>query len=109
MVRFNPRVPQLFVTASSDTTVALWDERNLAFPYHVLEGHTGAVFAGEWAPMRGSVLATAGLDRRVIVWDLEKVGAGRGVDGRSARSRRRRRRRTGRRSCCSFTGDTRRR
>ncbi|CBK23593.2 uncharacterized protein [Blastocystis hominis] len=75
VVRFNPHFPRLFVTASSDTSVKLWDERNLRFPYHVLEGHTGAVFAGEWSPMRGNVLATAGLDRRVIVWDLErKIG-----------------------------------
>lgn len=109
VVRYNPHFPRLFVTASSDTSVKLWDERNLRFPYHVLEGHTGAVFAGEWSPMRGNVLATAGLDRRVIVWDLERVGGERGVERRSARSRRRRKRRTDRRSCCSFMEDIRRR
>ena len=109
VVRYNPHFPRLFVTASSDTSVKLWDERNLRFPYHVLEGHTGAVFAGEWSPMRGNVLATAGLDRRVIVWDLERVGGERGVERRSERSRRRRKRRTDRRSCCSFMEDIRRR
>ena len=79
VVRYNPHFPRLFITAGSEGSVKLWDERNLGFPVHELEGHTGAVFAGAWNPTCGSVLATTGQDRRVIVWDLERVGGERGV------------------------------
>lgn len=73
VIRFNPHEPHLFITASSDTTIALWDQRNSAFPMHVLEGHTGAVFSGVWSPFQRNILATSGLDRRVIIWDLNRV------------------------------------
>ena len=73
VVSFNPFNDTLFVTASSDTTVALWDTRNTTHPLHFLEGHTDAVFSGVWSPHQPTLLATSGLDRRVIVWDLTKV------------------------------------
>lgn len=73
VVTFNPFNETLFCTAASDATVALWDTRNTSHPLHYLEGHTDAVFSGSWCPTQPSVLATGGLDRRVIVWDLSRV------------------------------------
>lgn len=73
VVAFNPFNETLFCTGASDATVALWDTRNTSHPLHYLEGHTDAVFSGSWCPTQPSILATSGLDRRVIVWDLNRV------------------------------------
>ena len=74
VLKFSPFDANLFLSASSDNTAALWDFRNLRFPLHVLEGHSNAVFSGAWSPAMRSVVATAGVDRRVIVWDLSRIG-----------------------------------
>ena len=74
VLKFSPFDANLFLSASSDNTAALWDFRNLRFPLHVLEGHSGAVFSGAWSPVMRNVVATAGMDRRVIVWDLNRIG-----------------------------------
>lgn len=44
---FNPFSEFLLATGSSDTTVALWDMRNMGKPMHVMERHTSEVGDGE--------------------------------------------------------------
>ena len=72
MLKFSPFDSNLFLSASSDNTAALWDYRFMHHPLHVLEGH--GVFSGAWSPFMRNVVATAGMDRRVIVWDLSRIG-----------------------------------
>ena len=74
VLKFSPFDSNLFLSASSDNTAALWDYRFMHHPLHVLEGHVNGVFSGAWSPFMRNVVATAGMDRRVIVWDLSRIG-----------------------------------
>ncbi|KAL1212311.1 WD-40 repeat-containing protein MSI2 [Cardamine amara subsp. amara] len=71
---FNSFNEWLLATASSDSTVALFDLRKLNAPLHVLSSHEGEVFQVEWDPSHETVLASSGEDRRLMVWDLNRVG-----------------------------------
>ncbi|KAH0856913.1 hypothetical protein HID58_085174 [Brassica napus] len=71
---FNPFNEWVLATASSDSTVALFDLRKLNVPLHVLSSHEGEVFQVEWDPNHETVLASSGEDRRLMVWDLNRVG-----------------------------------
>ena len=50
---FSPYDPFLLATGSSDTTVKLWDMRNLKSCLHELAGHTKEVYQVQWAPFNG--------------------------------------------------------
>ncbi|KAG4966974.1 hypothetical protein AAZX31_12G031900 [Glycine max] len=71
---FNPYNEWILATASSDTDVGLFDTRKLAVPLHILSSHTDEVFQVEWDPNHETVLASSGADRRLMVWDLNRVG-----------------------------------
>uniref|UniRef100_A0A1J3D9S1 WD-40 repeat-containing protein MSI3 n=2 Tax=Noccaea caerulescens TaxID=107243 RepID=A0A1J3D9S1_NOCCA len=71
---FNPFNEWVLATASSDSTVALFDLRKLTAPLHVLSRHEGEVFQVEWSPNHETVLASSGEDRRLMVWDINRVG-----------------------------------
>lgn len=73
-VAFHPSHENLLVTASADSTVALWDMRNLKERLHTLTGHTGDLMQVQWSPHCESVLASAAADRRVMIWDLSRIG-----------------------------------
>ncbi|RYR22659.1 hypothetical protein Ahy_B03g067967 isoform A [Arachis hypogaea] len=73
-ISFNPYNEWIVATASSDTTIALFDTRKLAEPLHVLSSHTDEVYQVEWDPNHETVLASSGADRRLNVWDLSRVG-----------------------------------
>lgn len=59
---------------SISQTAALWDLRNPKHKLHELQGHQGEILQLAWSPHHESVLATAGNDRRVLVWDLSRIG-----------------------------------
>ncbi|KAL9296338.1 hypothetical protein ACSQ67_022234 [Phaseolus vulgaris] len=71
---FSPYNEWVLATASSDTTVGLFDTRKLEIPLHVLSSHSDEVFQVEWDPNHETVLASSGADRRLMVWDLNRVG-----------------------------------
>ncbi|KAM7470932.1 hypothetical protein LguiA_009115 [Lonicera macranthoides] len=71
---FNPFNEWVVATASSDTTVGLFDTRKMTSPLHVLSGHTEEVFQVEWDPNHETVLASSADDRRLMVWDLNRIG-----------------------------------
>ncbi|XP_051146858.1 LOW QUALITY PROTEIN: WD-40 repeat-containing protein MSI3-like [Andrographis paniculata] len=71
---FNPFNEWILATASSDTTVGLFDMRNLSSPVHALGSHTEEVFQVEWDPNHETILASCADDRRLMVWDLNSVG-----------------------------------
>ncbi|KAL8170511.1 hypothetical protein V2J09_022315 [Rumex salicifolius] len=71
---FNSYNEWILATASSDTTVGLFDTRKLNSPLHVLSSHTEGVFQIEWDPNHETVLASSADDRRLMVWDLNRIG-----------------------------------
>ncbi|PON57807.1 Guanine nucleotide-binding protein, beta subunit [Parasponia andersonii] len=71
---FHPYNEWIVATASSDETVRLFDMRKLREKIYNLGGHTDKVSKVEWNPNKGSVLASCGDDRRVIVWDINRIG-----------------------------------
>lgn len=71
---FNPFNEWGLATASSDTTIGLFDMRNLSSPFHALSSHMEEVFQVEWDPNHETVLASSADDRRLMVWDLNRVG-----------------------------------
>lgn len=85
-IQFHPQERYLFVTASSDSTLALWDHRNLSAPLHVLRGHKAEIFSASWNPTNKNLLASSGVDRRVMLWDLSRVGKDLGSEGQIGES-----------------------
>lgn len=41
---------------------------------HSLESHNDEVFQVQWAPFSEPILASCGSDRRLLVWDLARIG-----------------------------------
>ena len=54
--------------------VALHDMRNLTKQLHVFDHHNEEVFQIGWSPKNETVLASCGADRRLMVWDLSRIG-----------------------------------
>ncbi|XP_060963838.1 WD-40 repeat-containing protein MSI3-like [Cannabis sativa] len=71
---FSPFNEWILATASSDTTVGLFDMRKITEPLHVLSSHTEEVFQVEWDPNHEAVLASSADDRRLMIWDLNRIG-----------------------------------
>ena len=60
-----------FVTCSDDTTIALWDSRNLQSKVLSLEGHSNWVKSIEYHRPSG-LLVTSAFDDTVRTWDINK-------------------------------------
>lgn len=53
----------------------LWDARKMDTAIYSLDGaHTGEVTNVNWSCFHEHVLASSGVDRRVVVWDLSRIG-----------------------------------
>lgn len=48
--------------------------RNLKRKLHELHAHSAEILQLAWSPHHEAVLATAGNDRRVLIWDLSRLG-----------------------------------
>ena len=71
---FNPASEYVLATGSVDTTIGIWDLRNLKSKLHVLTGHQQAVTSLAWHPFEEAILGSTSCDRRIIFWDLSRVG-----------------------------------
>lgn len=71
---FNPASDFVLATGSADSTIGIWDLRNLKIKLHSLAGHQDSVTSLAWHPFEEAVLGSSSYDRRVIFWDLSKVG-----------------------------------
>lgn len=72
-VDFNSEIPTLFATGSTDCGIQLWDLRNPTVPLRKLQAHTGGVTGLEW---KENWIMSWGLDRRVMIWDVNKLDEG---------------------------------
>ncbi len=73
-VSFNPFSEFVLATGSADSTVALWDMRNLGLKVHSFENHSDEIIQVEWSPFNQAVFASGSSDRRINVWNLSKIG-----------------------------------
>jgi WD40 repeat protein len=77
--------PNQIATSSNDTTVRIWDMRNLDLPSIVYGEHTAAVRALQWSPLARDVIATGGgvSDQTLRLWN---VNTGDTITWRATRS-----------------------
>jgi WD40 repeat protein len=71
---FNPYNEFLLATGGIDTTIGLWDMRNLKQRLHTLEGHENGIFQLSWSPFNETILGSCSSDRRVMIWDMSRIG-----------------------------------
>ncbi|KAK9140976.1 hypothetical protein Scep_010657 [Stephania cephalantha] len=71
---FNPFNEWILATASSDTTLNLFDLRKLSSALHSFSSHSEEVFQVEWSPHHETILASSAADRRLMIWDLRRIG-----------------------------------
>lgn len=69
MIRFLDQ--RMFATCSDDSTVALWDARNLKQRIRTLQGHSNWVKNIEYSP-NDSLLLTSGFDGSIYTWDINR-------------------------------------
>lgn len=62
----------MFATCSDDSTVALWDARNLKQRIRTLQGHSNWVKNIEYSP-KDSLLLTSGFDGSIYTWDINRL------------------------------------
>lgn len=72
---FNPYNEYLLLTGSADSSLALWDLRDLKTKLHTFSGHRDQVFQVEWSPFAETVFSSCSQDRRVHVWNIAEIGA----------------------------------
>ncbi|CAK7352624.1 unnamed protein product [Dovyalis caffra] len=78
-VDWNPHDDNLILTGSADTSVSMFDRRNLTSngvgsPVYKFEGHKAAVLCVQWSPDKASVFGSSAEDGLLNIWDYEKVG-----------------------------------
>lgn len=62
---------RVFATCSDDSTVALWDARNLKNRIRTLHGHSNWVKNIEFSQSDG-LLVTSGFDGAIYTWDINR-------------------------------------
>ncbi|ODQ82467.1 hypothetical protein BABINDRAFT_164254 [Babjeviella inositovora NRRL Y-12698] len=71
---FNNFSANLMVVGNADSTIDLFDLRRMDRKLHTLMGHSESITSMEWSPHRDGILASGSQDRRVLLWDLYKIG-----------------------------------
>ncbi|KAK9741632.1 hypothetical protein RND81_03G118400 [Saponaria officinalis] len=71
---FNPFNEWVVATGSTDRTVKLFNLRKLNTALHSFNCHKEEVFQVGWNPNNVTVLASCCLGRRLMVWDLSRIG-----------------------------------
>ena len=54
--------------------MTLHDLRMIKKDLHVFEHHNEEVFQIGWSPKNETILASCGADRRLMIWDLSRIG-----------------------------------
>lgn len=63
---------RMFTTCSDDTTIAIWDLRNMSHEVHRLCGHSGWVKNVE-IHRESQKIISSGFDENIIAWNLDKT------------------------------------
>lgn len=70
---FPPFENNLLAVGGETGNVFIYNTENLKL-LHTLMGHTKSVTNVEWDPFHHNIIGSCSVDRRVILWDLEKIG-----------------------------------
>ncbi|PWZ56571.1 hypothetical protein Zm00014a_031834 [Zea mays] len=71
---FHPFNEWVVATGSTDKTVKLFDLRKIDTSLHTFDCHKEEVFQVGWSPKNETILASCCLGRRLMVWDLSRIG-----------------------------------
>lgn len=82
----------VLANGSTDTTVALWDMRNLKLKVHSFENHGDEIIQVEWSPFNQAIVASG------LLKDVSMCG----ISPKLARNKTLRMRKMDHQSCCSF-------
>lgn len=72
-IEFNPFSAYVFATSSYDRSIGLWDLRNLNVKLHSIIHPTDYFNRIHWSPHCSSLLAASTSNRRIQVYDLERI------------------------------------
>ena len=73
-ISFNPFNEHLFLTGGGDKQIGLYDLRTVK-RVHTFESHNDAILKVDWSNFDLGTFASSSVDRRVMIWDLTKIGA----------------------------------
>lgn len=73
-IAFSNHSSNLFSVGLDDSTIELFDIRNPQQKLHTIMGHSESITSLEWDPHNDGILASGSQDRRVILWDIKKIG-----------------------------------
>lgn len=62
---------RMLATCSDDTTIALWDVRNLKDSIKVLKGHCNWVKSIEYS-VKDNLLVSSGFDGQIYTWNINR-------------------------------------
>ncbi|CAH1392750.1 unnamed protein product [Nezara viridula] len=80
-ISFNYFSDHLLATGSSDQTIAIWDLRKMKSPSHQIYWHKAETCQLHWSPNNESILASSGVDARLLLWDISSIGAHQTLEG----------------------------
>lgn len=73
-IAFSNHSSNLFAVGLDDSTIELFDIRNPKQKLHTIMGHSESITSLEWDPHNDGILASGSQDRRVILWDIKRIG-----------------------------------
>lgn len=73
-VSCSPFSQNLLAVGNANSNISLLDMRHMTTGLHTMMGHSDAITALEFSPHKDGIIASGSQDRRLLIWDLTKIG-----------------------------------